>query len=217
MKYSPILTVSLLALLLGCISCKKNDNSRRVAVNVHDSLVFEALSGIEDHICFSTFDASFTQPLDRYKITPDQHKNVDILFFYDWEYGNPGFLDPYTSAQSWHWDNQYYYYHWMAGASQTLFYKTNFTEKEFVKAKSEGSLIDNYFKNVSIAPHGVFPEGTCIGGRSYNELKKGQVWGLKNVRSGKRSLMFIRFDQDLGWPKTPVYRFATKVDIISEK
>ena len=51
-------------------------------------------------------------------------------------------------------------------------------EDDFNRVKADPKLFDQFFKDTGIATHGIFPAGSCIGGRIYNELAKGQIWAL---------------------------------------
>ncbi|MCW3465118.1 hypothetical protein [Chitinophaga nivalis] len=216
-----IIPVFLIA-IIGLAACSKKDKTPPISerIIIYDNLVFSALKFYDQNQYFSTFDTSFKRPKGKSDLTETQLKNVDILYFYDWEDSKHGFMDPKTAGKEWYWNNKYYYYPWLSGSKQTVFYTTELKGEDFIKVKSDPGLFDTYFKDTVIAKHPVFPDGSCIGGRSTLDMKdlaRGQVWALKSSASGKRSFLYIRADQEHGWPDYPIKGFSVKVDIITEK
>jgi len=167
---------------------------------------------------FST-NGTMTAPVDSNAAKVISNK-IDITFIYDFGYSEPGFLDPVARSQHWYWDG--YFKSWLSNAVVTRFYSTNLTKAQFDAAASDQSQIATYFADASVvlAPHVIFPVGSCIGGRVTGSppslsLGMGKVYGFKNTGSGKRGLLYIRMDQATGWPDY-IVSTNTNVDIIRE-
>jgi hypothetical protein len=167
---------------------------------------------------FST-NGTMTAPVDSNaaKVTATTAK-IDITYFYNTDYSEPGFLDPVTRSQHWYWDN--YYKSWLSSAVQTSYYSTDITKAEYDAAVSDQSKIATYFARTAtvLAPHAIFPTGTCIGGRQTSSptsvlLSAGAIFAFKNNASGKRGLIYINMSQGMAWPWG---NNVTKVDIIRE-
>ena len=177
---------------------------------------------------FSTFDTSFKSPLWQYSMTPAQLKNVDLMYIYNSDWQQPGFIDPLTASVHQYWDD--YYSPWMDSSVQTNFYITTLTVENFDSVKSNPSLLRTYFADstkIRLAPNAVFPLGTCIGGRQSaggidpvfgmdTQFKLDEVFGFKNVTSGKLGLIHISPNQESSWP-VPLTDHNTVVDIVKEK
>jgi len=146
---------------------------------------------------------------------------IDITYIYNSDYMEPGFMDPVArSSQEWYWED--YYTPWLSTSVETRFYKTTLTKTDFDAAVLDETKIADCFAspNTIIAPHAIFPEGSCIGGRQSFDpesflIREGDVFAFKNISSGKRGLIYIRLDQSSGWP-IPFIDTNTKVDIIRE-
>jgi hypothetical protein len=125
-------------------------------------------------------------------------------------------MDPHTGSKRWYWDEDIYYFPWLATSKKTEFLSTPLTTAEFNEAKNYPTSFANSFKDTIRPQHGIFPHGSTIGGRIYNKLTKGQVWALI-FNDGKKGLLLIRQDQDQGWPDFASTGFRTRVDLIREK
>ncbi|MEA3497106.1 MAG: hypothetical protein U9R42_13850 [Bacteroidota bacterium] len=210
-------------LCISLLSCNKEDvepnNNNNNNNNATAALAFADLTFNTTNAYFST-NGSMTSPVDS-----NQAKTItdiiDITFIFNYDYTKPGFFDPVARSQEWYWDD--YYSPWLSNAVETRYYTTNLTKAKFDDATADQSKIGAYFADTSsivLAPHGLFPTGSCIGGRhtyspSSATLSQGQVFGFKNTSSGKRGLLYIRTDQYSGWP-IPISSFDTKVDLIRE-
>lgn len=168
---------------------------------------------------FST-NGSMKHPVDKTNALNIVDK-IDITYIYDYDYFLSGFMDPIARTSEYYWND--YYEPWLSGAVETIYYKTNLTIKDFDLAKTDELKINDFFSdtiNMAIAPHGIFPTGSCIGGRkTYNPdselLGRGKVFAFKNKASGKRGLILIHLLQDNGWPLALVSH-NTRVQIIRE-
>ena len=209
-----LLTISIVSIT----SCKKDDDSTAPTPTptTTASKSFLNFTFNTTNAYFST-DGSMTAPVDESQAKTITSK-VDITFIYNFDYFEPGFFDPKARSQNWGWDE--YYKPWLSTAVETRYYSTTLTKADFDAAQTDQSKIATYFSNSStvLAPHGIFPTGSCIGGRDSgpsSTLSQGQVFGFKNTTSGKRGLLYIRTDQSSGWP-FPISNSNTNVDIIRE-
>jgi len=166
---------------------------------------------------FST-DGSMNSPVDSNQAKTITSK-IDITYIFNFDYIEPGFFDPIARSQVWYWNE--YYKPWLNTAVETRYYTTTLTIFDFDEAQADQSKISTYFSdsNTLLAPHGIFPTGSCIGGRrSHNPLSitltDEPVFAFKNTTSGKRGLLRIRSDQAEIWPFP--FDSNTKVDIIIE-
>lgn len=195
-------------------SCKKKTDDPEPTPTVTAPKSFLNLTFTTVNAYFST-NGTMAVPVDSNQAKTISSK-IDFTFIYNNSYSEAGFMDPKTRSQHWYWDD--YYKTWLSNSVSTVFYSTNLTQPQFTAAVSDQSLIGQYFADtahVKIAPHDIFPVGTCIGGRQATNtlpIYEYQVWGFKNVSSGKRGLLYIQGQQS-GWPW--VYS-ATKVDILRE-
>lgn len=208
--------IFLLAMLCVAIaSCNKDDDGDKGGVTAAKS--FENVIFNTTDSYFST-DGSMTAPVDETEAQPIVNK-IDLTFIYNHDYYEPGFFDPIARSQDWgSWAD--YRKAWLSAGVETRYYSTTLTKAQFDTARADQSKIAAYFSDttsVVLAPHGIFPDGSCIGGRQNNSvlLAMGKVFGFKNTLSGKRGLLYIRTDQGPLWP-SPVYNFNTKVDLIRE-
>lgn len=211
------LLTTLLAASLFFTSCSSDDsgssNPSTTAPKVFKNLTFGS------NAYFST-NGSMTAPVSGTQATAIADV-IDITYIYNSDYMEPGFMDPVArSSQEWYWED--YYTSWLNTSVQTRFYKTTLTKTDFDAAVLDETKIADCFANPAtiIAPHGIFPEGSCIGGRQSSDpesllIREGDVFAFKNMSSGKRGLIFIRLDQSSGWP-LPFIDNNTKVDIIRE-
>jgi len=211
-----ILLIATCAILIP--SCKKKDDNGDTTPQLTPAKKFLNLTFSSTQAYFST-DGSMTAAVDSNQAKLISSK-IDITFIFDFDYTEPGFLDPKTRSQVWGWNQ--YYKPWLSNAVETRFYSTGLTKAQFDAAASDQSNIATYFSGSSfvLAPHAVFPTGSCIGGRQTSSptsvlLYMGTVYGFKNISSGKRGLIYIRVGQETGWP-TPIYDNNTYVDIIRE-
>lgn len=209
-----LLTISTLSIT----SCKKDDDLPTPSPTSTASKSFLNLTFNTTTAYFST-DGSMSSPVDSNQAKTITSK-IDITFIFNYDYTKPGFFDPIARSQVWYWND--YYKPWLSTAVKTEYYKTSLTKADFDAAKTDQSKIATCFSNSStvLAPHGIFPTGSCIGGRQSSNplsimLSQGNVFGFKNTTSGKRGLIYIRMDQYSGWPM-PISNFNTKVDIIRE-
>ena len=219
MKTDQFIAMLILICIASFTSCKKEetDPSTPPPPSPTASISFLNLTFNTTNAYFSS-DGSMTAP-----VAANQAKTVinkiDITFIYNYDYWEPGFFDPIARSQVWYWDD--YYEPWLSAGVETRYYSTTLTKTDFDAAKDDESKIAAYFSNSTtvLAPNPIFPEGSCIGGRQSTTdqiaLKKGLVCGFKNTSSGKRGLLYIRTDQESGWP-APLLNFNTKVDIIRD-
>ena len=190
-----------------------------------DGLVFGRYTYGHDNSYFSTIDTSFRTPLNASQAQPKADK-IDLVYIYNSGYSAPGFMDPYTLTQHWYWDE--YYTPWLTNAYHTKFYMTKLSKLQYDSAKADGSKFQVYFSDttkVYVAPHRIFPIGTCIGGRGFcagvadcaiNDISlvRGKVYGF--ISNNKKGFIYVRTDQNPGWP-TNIINADTKVDIVKEK
>jgi hypothetical protein len=215
-----------LLLLSACIvlgSCKKDDpdpvTPTPPAPPVVAALSFTAVNFSVATPYFST-TSGMQQPVDL-STAQGMAGQIDISYIYSGDYGQPGFLAPYTRSKEWYWNN--FHQPWLSVADSTQLYATSLTPAQFNSARTNAALMATYFADTSLmhlAPHAIFPTGTCIGGRqSFNPtsvlLQRERVFGFRNHVTGKRGLLFIRNDQAQYWPENIISN-ATKVDIIRE-
>ncbi len=197
--------------IVSITSCEKDEVSSTPKV----SKSFINISFNPTNAFFST-DGSMTTPVDS-TIAKTVTSKIDITFIFDDGYYEPGFFDPKARAQVWDWDD--FYLPWLSTGVETRYYSTTLTKADFDAAQADQSKIATFFKDtaiVKIAPHDIFPLGSCIGGKvSASSLEKDMVFGFKNTASGKKGLLYIRTDQGYGWPM-PLFSYSTKVDIIRE-
>ena len=208
----------ILALAVICFSCKKSsdDDTPTPTPAPTAAKSFENLSFDATHAFFST-NGSMTAPVDSTHAFSISNK-IDITYIYNFDYDEPGFFDPVARSQSWYWHD--YYRAWLSNGVVTRYYGTSLTRADFDAAKADQSKIGTYFTGLVLAPHSIFPVGSCIGGRvdftaGSLSLYMDAVFAFKNTASGKRGLIYIRNDQPLGWPNYIVSN-GTKVDIIRE-
>jgi hypothetical protein len=187
-------------------------------LNFFENIVFSSLKYDDANQYFSTRDTSFHHPMPKGSLTATQMANVDVLYIYDNDYSAHGFMSPYTAGQEWYWNNEYYYYPWLSSSHETIFLNASNLNSENISSLSEDpSLFDELYENLyPVASNGIFPAGTCIGGRNVATFKKGQVFGLL-FDNGKRGFLLIRPDQENGWPNFAITGFRTKVDLIVER
>ncbi|MCX6198118.1 MAG: hypothetical protein NTY88_02700 [Bacteroidetes bacterium] len=205
-----------IALLMAALfsGCKKTDSP--VAAIVIEGLGFNTTSDAY----FST-DGSMTKAVSEAEAMPIAAK-IDFHYIFYFSDDEPGFIDPVACLQHWYWDD--YYTAWSSTCAETRFYTTTLTKAQFDAAKTDQSKIGEYLNdaaNGTLAPHAIFPAGSCIGGRVSSSpasvtLAKGKIFGFKNTTTGKRGLLYIRTDQGSYWP-VPVTGNGTRVDIIREK
>ncbi|MFZ4400174.1 MAG: hypothetical protein ACOYO1_09080 [Bacteroidales bacterium] len=210
-------TLLVLFSIVMMTNCKKDDSSTTTATA---SKAFVNLTFNKVNAFFST-NGSMSAPVDSTQAKAISSK-IDITFIFNYDYTKPGFFDPKARAQQWYWDD--YYAPWLNNAVETRYYSTSLTKAQFDAAKADQTKIATYFANTSVrlCHHGIFPNGSCIGGRQTQNdtassvlLAMDVVFGFKNTASGKRGLLYIRTDQSYAWP-TPLIDFNTKVDIIRE-
>lgn len=217
MKAKILFLLMLFSLSIVLISgCKKDDEEETPTVTPAKS--FPNLTFNPASAYFST-NGTMTAPVDSNQAKTITSK-IDITFIYNFDYFEPGFFDPIARSQVWYWDE--YYQPWLSTAVETRYYTTSLTKADFDAAKNDQSKIATYFSlsGTALAPHGIFPTGSCIGGRQSGSpesvlLTEGAVFGFKNTSTGKRGLIYIRTDQSYGWPNAFV-DVDTKVDIIRE-
>jgi hypothetical protein len=180
---------------------------------------FESLTFNTKYPFFAT-DGSMNFPQDSAKIQ-DKLAKIDITFIYSSDFSEPGFMDPKARSQDWTWND--YKLPWLSGSVETRFYSTTLTRAQFDSAKADERLINIYFSDtnkIKTAPHGIFPTGSCIGGRQSTDpesllLHRGLVFGFRNMGNLKRGFLLIRTDQQNAWP-TAIVSTNTLVDIIRE-
>ena len=219
MKMKNQFTLMLIIISIFSItSCGKGDDSSTPTPTPTASISFLNLTFNPTDAYFSS-DGSMTAPVNS-TVAKTITSKVDITFIFNIDESEPGFFDPIARSQEWYWDD--YYQPWLSTGCETRYYKTSLTSADFKAAITDQSKIATYFSETSniLAQHPIYTTGSCIGGRQLGssetvELSEGKVFGFKNTASGKRGLLYIRADQDSGWP-IPVYNFNTKVDIIRE-
>ncbi len=211
-------------LLTTCVitlaSCKKEKITENAAENAAETVI---ASKTFTNITFTTRNAYFstngtmTAPVDSNQAKTMTNK-IDITFIYNYDYSEAGFFDPKARAQTYYWNG--YYKPWLSTGVETKYYSTNLSKTDFDAAQKDQSKIATFFSQPTtiIAPHGIFPTGSCIGGRQTDDptsllLAQGAVFIFQNVSSGKKGLLYIRTDQPFGWPS---FSSDTKVDIIRE-
>lgn len=145
---------------------------------------------------------------------------IDITFFFDSVYTEPGFMDPLARSKDWTWND--YKTSWLKEAKETRFYSTVLTKSDFDATRADTSRLSAIFASASTkpAPHAIYPTGACIGGRSSTnpaslKILKEKVFAFRSMAGNKRGLLYIRTDQPAGWP-LPVLGTTTKVDIVRE-
>jgi hypothetical protein len=213
-------SIGVLFLFLLNLSCTKTNNTPP-ANNNNNTVAAKSFMGVTfggKNLFFST-NGSATVPMDSInaKLAPSA---IDITYIYNTDYSQPGFMDPATRTKHWYWDD--YYRPWLDGTKSTVFYQTTLTGDQFNNAKADNTKIGQFFSDtnvVKIAPHCIFPKGTCLGGRGCGSgasvgLGEGFVYGFKNS-SGKRGFLLVRTDQSQFWPHYIIDN-NTKVDIIRE-
>lgn len=218
------LFILLVLIAMGTVSitgCKKDDDDASPSTPAPSTTAaksFINLSFNKVNAYFST-DGSMSAPVDSNQAKTITSK-IDLTFIYSSGYDEPGFLDPIARSQTWYWNE--YNKTWLSTAVETRFYSTSLTKADFDAAQADESKIAGYFAsaNTVLAPHGIFPTGSCIGGRQSSNptsiyIRMEKVYGFKNTTTGKRGLIYVRDDQSTGWP-TPVFSNITKVDIIRE-
>ncbi len=207
--------------LIFLTSCESNDETttNTDSGNTTDVQVFTELIFTPENAYFST-NGSMTTPVnsDQAQQISDE---IDITYIYNYDYDGPGFFDPIARSQEWYWDD--YYNPWLDNAVKTLYYSTNLTKTDFDEAVDDPANIEVFFNSGSflLSPHGIFPEGTCIGGRQTLdpdsiELEESQVFGFQNMATGKKGLIYIRDDQQNGWPLSIIGATSTKIDLVIE-
>jgi len=217
-KNQLILMLCMLSIVI-LASCKKEENDTPTPTPTPTaSKAFLNITFNTTNAYFST-NGTMTTPVDSNQVKTITNK-IDITFIFNYDYTEPGFFDPKARSQVWPWND--YYKPWLSNAVETRYYSTTLNKTDFDAAKNDQSKIATYFSQSGtvLAPHAVFPTGSCIGGRQTSGptsliLNQGKVFGFKNTSSGKRGLLYIRTDQYSGWP-TPITNFNTKVDIIRE-
>lgn len=217
-----LLSIALLGFLSVAVSCTKEDKTSTPTPTptptptLTSSQSFENLVFTRKNAFFST-DGSMTAPIDSIAAKKIASK-IDITFIYNYDYSEAGFFDPITRSKIWYWT--YDYSIWCSDGIETKYYFTRLEKKDFDAAKTDQSKIAIFFSDTSVieAPHAIYPVGSSIGGReSKGEdylLRKGRVFGFKNVVSGKKGFIYVRTDQNSLWP---MFEETTKVDIIKEK
>lgn len=207
-----LLTTGVLALA----SCKKEKVNENESADVNGIKTFHNITFTPTQAYFST-NGTMSAPVDSTQAKSIVNK-IDITFIYDADYTEAGFLDPKVRSQEYYWND--HYKPWLNAGVETKYYSTNLTKSDFDAAQQDPSKIAGFFSNSStvLAPHAIFPAGSCIGGRQSNNptsitLSPGQVFIFLNVSSSKRGLIYIRTDQAQGWPWMSS---STKVDIIRE-
>lgn len=206
-----------------------------VATNIEKSFTLEKVVNIDKAPTAPlTFDLKFVNISNRYYFSTDGsmevpiHKNsigevikkIDIVFTYDYDHGEPGFIDPVYQSKK---DESYDF---LKEAIETIYYSSNLDSNDFDLAKISEDKIDEFFTapNVlTIVPNysDYIPDGSKIGGDRYYDgayrgLKRGEVYGFKNKESGKRGLILISNKQDSAWPDYFFSSKATNVEIIRE-
>jgi hypothetical protein len=213
-RFLVLFSLSMSSLLFT--QCNKEDDNEDTAPAAVAARSFEGLLFSATNAFFST-DGSMTVPVNQSLAQP-MVENIDFTFIYS--EGQPGFFDPIARSQEWAWtDSQL---PWLSEGVETRFYTTSLTKANFDAAKADQSRIAGFIAQSSsvLAPHSIYPTGSCIGGRQTTGtvlLTRGKVFGFENVASGKQGLLFIRNDQiDPSWPNIGLSE-TTKVDIIIEK
>lgn len=198
-------------------SCKKEESNTPVPT-ASSSKVFSGLIFNTTNAYFST-DGSMAAPVDSNQAKKITDK-IDITFIFNFDYTEPGFFDPKARSKVWYWDD--YYKPWLSTSVETRFYSTALAKADFDAAQADPSKIATYFSRSTtvLAPHGIFPTGSCIGGRETGNpesvtLSRGKIFLFKNSSSGKLGLLYIRSDQYQGWP-IPISNTNINVDIVRE-
>ncbi len=211
-----VIFIAVCAVLI--ISCKKDDAPAPTPTPIAAKSFINVTFNPTTAAYFST-NGTMTAPVDSNQAMTISNR-IDITFIFDYSYTEPGFFDPKARSQVWYWND--YYKPWLSNAVETRFYSTTLTKTQFDEAKADETKIATDFSasSVVLAPHAIFPTGSCIGGRVSSgptslTLSQGQVYAFKNTVSGKRGLLYIRTDQYANWP-IPISNTNTKVDIIRE-
>ncbi|HOY29165.1 MAG TPA: hypothetical protein PLR96_09335 [Flavobacteriales bacterium] len=210
----------LLILSIGLSACQDDDPvepSTPAPPPTASSISFMAVTFTSSNAYFST-TSGMTQPVNA-STAQGLAEEIDITLIYDGDYGEVGFFAPLTRSREWYWDQ--FQQPWLSAADSTTIYVTTLTPAQFTAAQSNSTLIGTYFADASVvylAPHGIFPTGTCVGGRVSSspqsaQVAEGTVVGFKNNVTGKRGLIHVRSDQDQLWE---ILTSQTKVDIIRE-
>jgi hypothetical protein len=215
-----------LIMIIGFIACKKDNSSKNVtktakdSVTVYEGLTFSAINPNDQNQYFSTIDSSFKISLGKTALTATQLKNVDIIYIHDYNTDSPGFMDPVSaSTNRIPTEADIYYYPALDSSISTAFYVTSMIKTDFDSVKLHPYLFSSYFQDAVVAQGSIlFPVGSIIGDPYVNvNLSKEMVIGFMNVKSGKHGFIYVRPDQDSGWPQFAITGFRTKVDIIKEK
>ncbi|MGZ5282745.1 MAG: hypothetical protein ACXWEY_10765 [Bacteroidia bacterium] len=204
---------ALLLLFVSLQSCNKgedpNSETPSTPAKSYDKLKFTF-----DNQFFST--ESGTVPLD--SVAAQQvASTIDFTFIYNTDYMSKGIMDPVTRSKDYYWDD--YRRPWLSAAKETRLYDTKLTKSDFDAAKNDQSKIGAHFKDstmVILAPHGIFPSGTCIGGRISSSpqslsFRKDHVYGFKILSTGKMGFVYVHKDQPSDFSAT------TYMDLIKEK
>lgn len=218
MKTSNTLFALILVFVLPVtmLSCgdKSTDKTEPVKTSpqVYNDLVFSATNAY-----FAT-NGKTAVPVDA-TMAKTMVADIDITYIFNSGYTKPGFFEPIARSDSFYWDN--YREPWLADAIHTEIFSGDLEMADFNEARTDQSLIAKYFeeKNLELTPHAIFPEGTCIGGRSTSSpssvgMGKGTVFAFKNTKTMKRGLILVDMDQHQAYP---YWNTETKVDIIIEK
>jgi len=207
-------------------SVKNKDSipSAKDSIRIYEGLVFSAIEPDDRNQYFSTIDTSFKTPKSLRDLTASQIKNIDIVYIHDYNKDKPGFIDPIESSKNpIPTEGDIYANPALDSSINTLYYSMPWTDQmkksDFDSVKAHPYLFKRYFDGLYLVGGGaIFPAGTIImGWWTQPELTYGLVIGFKNEKSGKRGLIYIRNDQDHGWPNFPETGFRTHVDIIKEK
>lgn len=209
-------TAVLFAILASVVLSGCSDDGGIISNSVSTKL-FSGLIFTHDEAYFST-DGIFEQPVDSNTAAVSADK-IDIAFLTYRDAGDqpsPCFTDPNSLGKKGLIGKGYYYQPWLKNSRQIVFYTSKLDYKHFENAKSDGSLISEYFADstVRVAKDLNFPDGVCIGGPSsrhgHTTFKKGQLYFFKNVKTQKLGMFLISVEQMFGWP----YDAENKVDIL---
>jgi len=209
-----------LAIVFSCNNNSNNNNptptptpAATTAAKTYRNLTFTPA------LAYFSTNGTMSAPIDsaQAKLATNTTK-IDITYIYNNAYSEPGFFDPKARSQSWYWT--YHYLPWLSTGVETRYYSTTLNKNDFDAAAADETKIGQYFSSAStiLAPHAIFPTGSCIGGRQTSGptselLGTGKVFGFKNTTSGKRGLIWINTSQGTAWPWA---NNETKVDIIRE-
>lgn len=211
MKNTKFVLLLLFAMVtfISCNSPEDEDVNTTTAAKTFSDIVFSKTNAY-----FSTTGTS-TLPMDSNaaKLTVS---SIDLTYI-NGDYSEAGFFDPIARSQEWYWDD--YYAPWLSTAKEVrYYYGSTVNLQDFNAAKADQTLIDGFIAEMTIAPHAIFPEGSCIGGRQSSSptsylLAEGYVYGFKITPTGKSGMIYVRTDQEAAWP---YWNSETKVDIIVE-